>query len=1824
MYMRSFLRWLRGRFVGIAPKTLRRPFRKRSRVFRPEVAKLEDRLAPSFTPVQTYFVPVPEQDLRNAFLTLYPGTGTQFQSVISIVTTGNNTQIVYDHWEDGYEANITSPVQPSTLIWGDGNLSNGIAPGTTLDLMPAGHVIPLQNLVSLPRNPSTILFDGADRFATSQAVSVTRAAWATSPGSVLGHAVDLYYVSRNATNFLAPVGVNTPNQNSMFEYSSLIIMAAENNTFVQVDKDADGTFETVGTLSMGQTMHVTGIHQGARVVTSKAVQVHEVTGDIGATYESRSFTLAGTNQWASSYFSPVTTTRTTDPLTIFLFNPTAGTLTVHYETLSGTGTLAVPSKGTTHYVVPLNTGVRFHTPGNEPFYAVGAMDSDASNNQTYDWGFRLVPESYLTPAAVVGWGPGSSDLTGNGSPVWVTAVAPTRIYVDYDGNPATGPLTDPNGSKYDVHHDVVRLQSVRIFDPDKNHTGMRVYTTDGTRLTAAWGEDPTAAAAGNPFLDMGTVVPPLPISYAQKTAILWVDHDNSGTVTPGDDIRFTITVVNDGVVPLGNVIVSDIIPAGTSYVANSTTLNLSAVPDQTAPATPFPLDLITGSTLDIGLNIGNIPVGGSSFVQFVVKINNPYNGPPLGIQNSAKVNTGTGTITVTTLTPVSTTPGQVVFSIAAGTMTQAAHYLHNTTTFLTVTDPDPNVNPAVADTITVLVTNPHTGDFETVTLTETGPNTGVFTASLPTSNSTGLGSNDGTIHAFAGNVLTVTYTDPYNPSDTSSDTVPIVAPSVIKQLYFDADAASGDFTGDLDRVLPTGTTTLATGTLSAGSTITVGTVTTGASSSLGTGAFTFNVGHTVGSGSDRLLLVGITVEDDGTAGITIGTVTYAGNNLTLVGSASSGEVRTQIWRLISPPVGVGTVTISGTGAGTGDEIAVGAIHFFGVDQTTPLGTFTSATGTTSPATLTLASTAGQLVFGVLGLDDSRTATSAGGQTQRWNIASQGTAGDGIRGAAATQPGGGSVTLSWTLPTADNWALGAVRINPASSAATVTFTQNPTMASTLTLAGGGIINVTAHVNVVSGAMPTNPSVTAVVRHGSTIIGTLTGATYTGASGPGLGTITWSGTLGSSLNIPPGAAVAVDIISTQAGVGFQVLYDSAAHPSFVSLPVTNFIDVTSLSVFDGPFSNDGNNTNDGNLITGTLAGQTVYVRVVVTDPFGAYDINPAGNPTLVITDPGSGTFTLSPTVHSGGFLPAHQKIYEYTWTTGLPIGNYSIFFQAFEGFEGTISDTAGSVFTVNMQDLGTPAIIRFTNASFVDVTTYPALANVYLEVTDIDQNTNPAVVETVQAVITTSTGDSQLVTLTETGPNTGIFRMLVGSGTVTLANTGSPIPNDFILLGPAGTLLTATYVDPNDPSDVATDTANVVSPPANQPPVIDFNGTNDTGTSWTATYNENDPPLLVTDTDAIITDADSTSMGTLTLSLGGIVNGNQEVLAFNSAATFPLATSGTLTVAAGTITFRINYNAGTGVFTITNDAGGTMPLPSLNTLLQNIRYLHTSDNPTAGNRTITGQVSDDTGLFSNFALSTIAVNPVNDPPVLDLDGNNSSGVSGTGYQTTYVANSTPVPIADIDTTITDVDSATITSATVVLTNAQTNDVLAISGVLPGGISATITPGLGFITVSLTGAATLAQYQTALNQIVFSNSGVNPSLVPRNITAVVNDGTDSSNIAIATINLSQVADLSITKTNNQTAVIPGTSVTYVLVVSNAGPSTVTSVTATDPVPGILSGATFTPSTGTYTAGTGVWTGLSLGAGGVATLTLSGTVSGTATGTITNTATVAPPAGV
>jgi hypothetical protein len=77
---------------------------------------------------------------------------------------------------------------------------------------------------------------------------------------------------------------------------------------------------------------------------------------------------------------------------------------------------------------------------------------------------------------------------------------------------------------------------------------------------------------------------------------------------------------------------------------------------------------------------------------------------------------------------------------------------------------------------------------------------------------------------------------------------------------------------------------------------------------------------------------------------------------------------------------------------------------------------------------------------------------------------------------------------------------------------------------------------------------------------------------------------------------------------------------------------------------------------------------------------------------------------------------------------------------------------------------------------------------------------------------------------------------------------------------------------------------------------------------------------------------------------------------------------------------------------------------------------------------------------------------------------------------------------------VSSADLLSATVVLANARPGDVLAISGALPAGISGSVdTSESGQVTVSLVGQASAADYETALQQIVFNSTRTTPARIP-----------------------------------------------------------------------------------------------------------------------------------
>ena len=117
-----------------------------------------------------------------------------------------------------------------------------------------------------------------------------------------------------------------------------------------------------------------------------------------------------------------------------------------------------------------------------------------------------------------------------------------------------------------------------------------------------------------------------------------------------------------------------------------------------------------------------------------------------------------------------------------------------------------------------------------------------------------------------------------------------------------------------------------------------------------------------------------------------------------------------------------------------------------------------------------------------------------------------------------------------------------------------------------------------------------------------------------------------------------------------------------------------------------------------------------------------------------------------------------------------------------------------------------------------------------------------------------------------------------------------------------------------------------------------------------------------------------------------------------------------------------------------------------------------------------------------------------------------------------------------TITDPDSTTMASATIsMIANGQVppNDTLSISGILPGGITASAyNPVTGVLT--LTGVASIADYEAALHQVVFStaDSFFNADRI---ISVTVNDGANTSNTAQDFMHVVGVAQFTATDGND-----------------------------------------------------------------------------------------------
>ena len=270
-------------------------------------------------------------------------------------------------------------------------------------------------------------------------------------------------------------------------------------------------------------------------------------------------------------------------------------------------------------------------------------------------------------------------------------------------------------------------------------------------------------------------------------------------------------------------------------------------------------------------------------------------------------------------------------------------------------------------------------------------------------------------------------------------------------------------------------------------------------------------------------------------------------------------------------------------------------------------------------------------------------------------------------------------------------------------------------------------------------------------------------------------------------------------------------------------------------------------------------------------------------------------------------------------------------------------------------------------------------------------------------------------------------------------------------------------------------------------------------YTATFTEGGPATPIADVDVSITDPDSSTLASATVTLG-----------INRQAGDLLSINGTLPAG---ITAS-SYDPSTGILTLT----GSATLADYQAALRQVVFSNSSSTPFTGDRILEVTVNDGTANSNIGRTYLHVVDVTNVAPALNLDAD-SSTTGGVDYLTTFTGGGPAVAIVDTDVLIQDPDDTMMESATIRLTNAHSGDILAFDGAAPAGIAVSgYDPGTGILT--LTGSASLAAYQAALRQITFSSIDTS-STETRIIAVVVNDGTAASNTANAFVEIAQFAN-------------------------------------------------------------------------------------------------------
>ena len=1199
----------------------------------------------------------------------------------------------------------------------------------------------------------------------------------------------------------------------------------------------------------------------------------------------------------------------------------------------------------------------------------------------------------------------------------------------------------------------------------------------------------------------------------------WV---SSTSLVPGDTVTYTLQVINGGPGAASNVTVTDVLPATAyfTYLAGSAKLNNVTI-------NPDP---VSGGTLT--RNIGTVATGASATITFDMVV--APSGAPDGttvLSNTAAVSDSetSGARSSNTVNATVSTNPDLTFTktsspssgpIAPGSTIVYTLTVANTgsggATNVRVSDPIPSNTSYNAGTLQnggVSVTDLLDGDggnfdgggnrviFDVATVAGGASRTFTYTVTVASPLSNGTTTIGSTATVTASNASTRTAT-----ASITASAAPVL--TLVKSGPAAVDFPLTTLAADASNAT---TVTVVSGTgIGVGSTVSIGGTAAVVIDAVGT-AVTLGVPVTAASGTlviptwEYLLdyentgtaeATNVIVTDTLPAGLTflsataggvhsVGTVTW---NLGTLPASASGTLRVRV-----RPNSAGGYTNAATLASTelplvtsnSTSTAAGSLS---VTKTTTTPN-ASVSGNVTTATYVIAlhnqsptiAAAGVTIADVLGPGFTYSSTTS------------------LTGAtASTSPSVGDSQPTWTGLTI-----------PATATATLTFVARINNVAAGTYQNE--VNVTSSSAAVMGfdaLSSTAEDVTLAAVLGSTGAISITpliapGGTLTiGVNDPDLNTDATTAQTVQVTVVNARTSESETVTLTETG-GSTAIFSGTL--TTLGLPIAGANNAPPLNVANG----DTVTASYADALTGTGGAATLTASSTVA---AAVNSNPtANNDAATVAEDSSATVvnvlandsaapdtgeTLTVTAvtqgSSGGTVTLVGGVVSYTPAANVA-GTETFTYTISDGNGGTATGTVTmTVTTVN--DNPTAAADAATVAEDSSATVVNVLANdstvpdtgETLTVTAVTQGSSGGTVTLVGGVVSYTPAANVAGTETFTytisdgngGTATGTVTMTVTNGNDTpTANTDAAtvaedasatvinvLANDSAAPD-TGETLTVTAVTQGSSGGTVTLVGGVVSytPAANFAgtetftyTISDGNGGTATGTVTMTVTNGNDTPMAAADTATVAANSAATSIN---------------VLANDSSAP---DTGETLTISA------VTQGTNAGVITITGSGTGLTYQPAAGF---------------SGTETFTYTISDGNGGAASATVTltvTAASNPV---------------VTMTGSPLIYVENSGAVAV-DTGLTVTDIDSPNLDSAVVRIASnfAAGQDVLAL--VSQNGITGVYDASTGVLT--LTGSATLAQYQTALRSITYLNISDDPATAPRLVRVTVNDGTSDSNVA------------------------------------------------------------------------------------------------------------------